>query len=156
MAQEKEIIVGIDPGVGGGLAWSICGGSLAVANMPDTPHELTALLEELQREGPVRIYLEKVGGYIGGDGNTGSSMFTFGTNFGRIEGVSAALKIPLEPVTPQKWQSALSLGTSAGLTKSQWKKKLKLRALQLYPSTAVSLKVADAILIYHAASKGLV
>jgi hypothetical protein len=153
---EDIIKVGIDPGVGGGLAWHVPGFTPAAETMPDTPHELAHMLECIGKDGEVRVYLEEVGGYTGGPGNTGSSMFTFGRNFGQILGVCAALGIPVELVKPQKWQKALGLGNSAGMTKSQWKNKLKARALQLYPNLKVTLKVADALLIHHAATKNLI
>jgi len=154
--MEDEIKVGIDPGVGGGLAWQVPGFVVAAENMPDTPHELAELLECIGKDGEVRVYLEEVGGYIGGPGSPGSAMFTFGRNFGQILGVCAALGIPVELVKPQKWQKALGLGNSSGMTKTQWKGKLKARALQLYPNNKVTLKVADALLIHHAAVKQLI
>lgn len=154
--MNDEIRVGIDPGVGGGIAWHIPGCQPGAETMPDTPQELVHLLECIQKDGEVRVYLEEVGGYTGGEGNTGSSMFTFGRNFGQILGVCAALGLPVELVKPQRWQKALGLGTSAGLSKAQWKNKLKVRATQLYPNVKVTLKVADALLIHHAAVKGLI
>ena len=153
---DPTIIVGIDPGAKGGLAWQVPGFSVAVENMPDTPHELVQLFECIQKDGDVRVFLEEVGGYIGGPGAPGSRMFAFGQNFGQILGVCAALGIPVELVKPGKWMKALSLGTSAGRSKSQWKNHLKTRALQLYPDVSVTLKVADALLIHHAATKGLI
>lgn len=156
LTMDQEIPVAIDPGVGGGIAWHIPGCQPAAENMPETPQELVYLLECIQKDGEVRVYLEEVGGYVGGPGNTGSSMFTFGRNFGQILGVCAALGIPVELVKPGRWQKALGLGTSAGRSKSQWKNHLKQRASQLYPNVKVTLKVADALLIHHAASKNLI
>jgi crossover junction endodeoxyribonuclease RuvC len=152
----SEIAVAIDPGALGGLAWQVPGFAVAVENMPETPHELCELLTCIQKDGDVRVFLEEVGGYVGGAGAPGSAMFSFGQNYGQILGVCAALGIPVELVRPQRWQKALSLGTSKGLTKSQWKGKLKLKALQLYPDVRVTLNVADALLIHHAAVKGLI
>jgi hypothetical protein len=156
MTNEELIKVGVDPGVGGGIAWCVPGFQPAVESMPDTPHELVHLLECINRDGEIRVYLEEVGGYVGGEGQTGSSMFTFGQNYGQVLGICAALGLPVELVRPQKWQKALGLGTSAGMTKAQWKRKLKVRAAQLYPNLKVTLKVADALLIHHAAAKGLI
>lgn len=156
MGQDSEILIGIDPGGSGGLAWELCGGGVAVEKMPDTPHELCHLLEAIQKDGEVRVFLEKVGGYVGGEGSPGSAMFVFGQNYGQILGVTAALGIPVELVTPQVWQKALALGNSSGMTKSQWKRKLKLKALQLYPNVKVTLAVSDAMLILHAATKKLI
>jgi hypothetical protein len=154
--MSDPIIIGIDPGASGGLAWQVPGFSVGVENMPGTPHELCHLLECIQKDGDVRVFLEEVGGYTGGPGAPGSAMFNFGRNFGQILGVCAAMGIPVELVKPQRWQKALSLGTSKGLSKTQWKNKLKAKALQLYPDVRVTLDVADALLIHHAAVKGLI
>ena len=156
MDTDPEIIVACDPGASGGWAWQIPGFVVGVENAPDTPHELVHLLECIQKDGNVRVYLEEVGGYIAGGGAPGSAMFNFGRNFGEILGVCAALGIPVELVKPQKWQKALGLGNSAGMTKTQWKNKLKAKALQLFPNTTVTLKTADALLIMHAAQKKLI
>ncbi len=152
----NEIVVGIDPWASGGLAWGFGNGMLATENMPGTPHELASLLKDLLSEGRVRVFLEEVGGYTGGTGAPGSAMFNFGKNYGQIIGICAALNIPVELIRPQKWQKALGLGNSAGLTKTQWKNKLKAKALQLHPEKQITLATADAVLIRHAAAKGLI
>jgi hypothetical protein len=154
--MNDTIIVAIDPGASGGLAWQVPGFAMAVENLPETPHELCELLTCIQKDGDARVYLEEVGGYTGGTGMPGSAAFNFGRGFGQILGVCAAMGIPVELVRPQKWQKALSLGTSKGMTKTQWKNKLKVRAMQLYPDVRVTLNVSDALLIHHAAVKGLI
>lgn len=150
------IIVAIDPGANGGIAWSVGGGLAAAEQLPDSPHELADRFRELLNEGLVVLHLEEVGGYAGGAGAPGSAMFNFGRNFGQIIGVAAALGIRIEMVKPQKWQKALGLGTSTGLTKTQWKNKLKLKAQQLYPHLKVTLASSDALLILNAAEKDLI
>ena len=148
------IKVGIDPGAKGGLAW---GDHAVAAKMPDSALDLADLLRDIMSEGvPVRVFLEEVGGYVGGPGAPGSAMFNFGKNYGIIIGVCATLALPVESVRPQRWQKALGLGTSAGLTKSQWKNKLKVRAQSLFPHVKVTLDTADALLILHAANKDLI
>jgi crossover junction endodeoxyribonuclease RuvC len=75
-------------------------------------------------------------------------MFRFGRNFGFILGVFAALKIPVELVRPQKWQKALSLGTSAAhASKTAWKNHLKAEAQRRFPDQKVTLATADALLL---------
>ncbi len=148
-------IIGIDPGASGGIAWSTSGPLLATTKMPETPHDLAELLSDIKGEGDCEIHLEEVGGYIGGKGAPGAAMFNFGRNFGQIIGVAAALRIPIKLARPQRWQKALGLGNSNGMTKSKWKNKLKARAQQLYPDAKVTLDIADAILIFHAAKEGL-
>jgi hypothetical protein len=149
-----KTILGIDPGASGGLAWAV-NGKLATCAMPETVHDLVETIRSLLVDGDVEVHLEEVGGYISGAGMPGSSAFNFGRGFGEIIGVVAALELPLKLVRPQKWQKALGLGNSVGMTKTQWKNKLKARAQQLYPSEKITLSTADAVLIFHAASEGL-
>jgi hypothetical protein len=62
----------------------------------------------------------------------------------------SGLYIRTELITPQKWQKKLGLGTSKGLTPTQWKNKLKAEAQRLFPDIRVTLKTADALLILEA------
>lgn len=146
-------LIAIDPGASGGIALSLEGSAPSFTHMPDTLHDLVELLEAAKDDYGVHAYVELVGGYIGGSGAPGSAMFNFGQNFGQILGVLAALKIPFTLVRPQKWQGALSLGNSKGMSKTEWKNKLKAKAQQLFPSSKITLATADAALIWHAASK---
>jgi hypothetical protein len=127
--------------------------------MPETVHDLAELLGSVAIEasnGNAHAYLEQVGGYVGGAGAPGSAMFNFGQNYGQIIGILAAYQIPFTLVRPQKWQGALSLGNSKGMSKTEWKNKLKAKAQQLFPSSKITLATADAALIWHAASKNLI
>jgi len=150
-----KTIVAIDPGASGGIAISLEGSTPAFTHMPETVHDLAELLEPA-KHGNAHAYLEQVGGYVGGAGAPGSAMFNFGQNYGQIIGILAAYQIPFTLVRPQKWQGALSLGNSKGMTKTEWKNKLKAKAQQLFPSSKITLATADAALIWHAASKNLI
>lgn len=151
------ITIGIDPGKSGGIAWRIGNSDLAAVSMPETVHDLCSLLMQIAGEDEETIvYLEEVGGYVGGAGAPGSAMFNFGKNYGEIIGVCAAYGLPTHLVRPQKWQKALSLGTSTGMSKTEWKNKLKAKAQQLFPATKLTLSTADAALIHYAAAEGLV
>jgi hypothetical protein len=70
-------------------------------------------------------------------------------NFGIVLGAAMALGYRIERVTPQKWQKELGLGTSKGLSKTEWKNKLKGRAQELFPNIPITLKTADALLIWE-------
>lgn len=144
-------IIAIDPGVNGGIAIGFSDGRKPpfLEPMPESVHDLAEALAEFKEDS--HAFIEQVGGYIGGPGSPGARMFTFGQSYGQALGVLAALKIPTTLVTPQKWQGALGLGNSKGMTKSQWKSKLRIKAKQLYPGMHVTLATADALLIYHAA-----
>lgn len=147
------MILAIDPGRSGGLAFGHLGTIPKLVPMPETPHDIVEMIESYQ---PSKLVLEEVGGYVGGMGQPGSAMFTFGRNFGVLLGIAAALKIPTSLVRPQKWQKVLGLGTSNGMSKTEWKNKLKAKAQQLYPSIKITLDTSDACLIWHAASLNLV
>jgi hypothetical protein len=148
------MIIAIDPGKSGGFAYGVDLAAPQVCNMPDTLGDLATLLRQFPSGGVV--YLEKVGGYAGGRGAPGSAMFNFGKGVGHLEAITYMQGFEMRQVAPQKWQKALSLGNSNGMSKTEWKNKLKERAQQLYPKVTVTLATADALLIYHAAHRGLI
>ena len=138
--------LGIDPGKNGGLAWGDgTPGRVQCAKVPATTGELVNLLRIIA---PDVAYLEKVGGYIGKI-QPGAAMFVFGQYFGELRGALAALRINFSMITPQAWQKALALGNSKGMSKTDWKNKLKGHAESLYPATKITLATSDAVLIYH-------
>ena len=145
-------LIAIDPGASGGIAYGNTSSPKdpALVNMPETVHDLVEVLRDAAVEGDAHAFVELVGGYIG-KAQPASSAFVFGENYGKIQGALAALGIPFTLVRPQKWQASLSLGNSKGMTKPQWKNKLKAKAQQLYPQSKVTLQTADALLIWHAA-----
>lgn len=141
------IYLGIDPGKNGGFAWGDgTRGRVECAKVPATTGEMVNLLRIIA---PDKATLEKVGGYIGKI-QPGAAMFTFGQSFGELRGALAALRIDFSMITPQAWQKSLSLGTSTGMPKTEWKNKLKRLAEDLYPATKITLATSDAVLIYHA------
>ena len=130
------MILGIDPGASGALAWlSLTGELLAVEDMPaaavtiggkDRMRVSSAMLAALIRETmPTAAFVEKVGA-MPGQGT--ASMFSFGFSAGLVDGVLAGLGIPTTYVTPQSWKRA------AGLTSD--KSAVRLRAAQLWPDMA--------------------
>jgi len=151
------MIIAIDPGKSGGIAVIYGNGRIESEKMPDTERDVMQYLKEMkdlaEAEGEsCTCFLEKVSGFIG-KAQPGGAMFTFGEGYGFLKGVLMTLKIRLENPTPQVWQKALSLGTSKGLTKTQWKNKLKAKAQELYPSQKVTLSTADALLILEYARR---
>lgn len=137
-------ILAIDPGMSGGLAYL---GALGVIldSMPDTDQDISILVSDRLAISDV-CYIEKVGGYIGGKGAPGSSMFNFGRNVGFLHGLIAASKTRVIEVPPQRWQKTLGTGTSKTHGK-RWKGHLKGLAQQRQPSLHITLKTADAVLI---------
>ena len=130
------IILGIDPGASGALAFAdFEKGLLDIVDMPTVQvKRMTSIKREISPamlaaiikvRHPDVAWLEKVGAM---PGNGGSSMFQFGRGVGMIEGVLAALEIPVHYITPQKWQKAVQ--------QREGKDGSRERASQLFPSYA--------------------
>jgi Holliday junction resolvasome RuvABC endonuclease subunit len=69
------------------------------------------------------------------------SAFTFGCNYERVVMALMCAGIPVEEVTPQRWQKALGCLTHGD------KKVSKARAQQLFPGIKITNYIADALLI---------
>ncbi len=134
------MIIGIDPGASGAIAaFNMETGHLSVMDMPvmevmrgkTMKRELNApllagIFSDLDANFKITaVFLEKVGAM---PGQGVSSMFQFGRGVGMVEGVLAALAIPVYYVTPQQWQK--STGTRGGKDGS------RLRAVELFPKYA--------------------
>lgn len=114
--------------------------------MPSTEGDIVSFVRGF-KSFPYSFIMEEVGGYIG-KAQPGSAMFKFGRNTGFLTGVIMALGFRLDLVRPQKWQKALSLGSSRECpSKTVWKNKLKAVAQRKFPDLDVTLATADALLI---------
>lgn len=141
------MIIGIDPGVRGGMALLTDGGQV-VETIPFkemTERDLAASFSAWNSLAPnPSVWIEKVG-YIRGDGAMGS--FTFGAIFGLLRGL--ALGNGWEPryVYPQLWQAALGCMTGGNKNVSKGK------AIAIFPDYNAGRKrgithdIADALLI---------
>ena len=147
------IIIGIDPGMKGGIAWSVdrhCGPSVYCTKMPETETDTLHYLGDniaacLGRANPSPfVYLEKVHSM---PGQGVASTFKFGQGYGFLRGILVALRYPFEEVTPKKWQAEFGMKKERLETKSAWKQRLKGRAQILFPDLEVDLYTADALLI---------
>lgn len=109
------MILGIDPGLSGALAF-MDDEELLIYDIPTLNIErngknkrqidlqnLLAILQLCQVE---HCYLEMVGAM---PGQGVSSMFQMGRGYGQIEMALASCAIPVTYVTPQKWKKALSV-----------------------------------------------
>lgn len=143
--------IGIDPGLSGAIAFMQDNFDLvAVHDMPTmalskgkNQVNAAALVKIIntQSSWSLTAYLEQVSAM---PGQGVCSMFSFGTSYGVVQGVLAALNIPVVLVRPQAWK------TKAGL-KGTDKDMSRTLAQRLYPSAELSRKKdigrADAILI---------
>jgi crossover junction endodeoxyribonuclease RuvC len=133
------IALGIDPGMSGGFAWltqTDFGGAMA---MPETEADFIEHLKDIVLgNGPVFAFVEAVHSM---PKQGVSSSFKFGVSYGTIRGALAALEVPREFVTPQKWQKAMGCLTRGDKNVS------KRRAQELFPSVKIIHATADALLL---------
>lgn len=135
------MIVGIDPGLSGGIAAVYEDGRVVLAKkMPETEQDVLSLLADLKRlsSGDPVAFLEKV--HASPQMGVTSS-FTFGRGYGGLRMALAATGIRFHEVRPQEWQKTLSC-----LTKGD-KNVTKRKAQDLWPDFKVTHAVADALLI---------
>lgn len=150
-------VIGIDPGFSGGIAYINSAGIIDCCHMPDTPKDIFDKLKEIISEDSegnrleikedVVCYLEDVGG--GRPGQAVGAMTKFARHNGHLEMALLALGVRIVKVVPQKWQKTLGIGSSSAYDKSEWKRRLKAKAQELYPDKKVTLVNADALLILN-------
>jgi hypothetical protein len=148
-----KTILAIDPGASGGMAWRVEDAETQCMPMPDTEGDIVDHLRKLACSyfNNLRVaYIEHVGGFTrAGGGQPGSAMFKFGRGVGVLHGALLAFGWRVIEVRPQEWQARLGVGKSTGCaTKCEWKNKLKAEAQRRFPECSVTLKTADALLIF--------
>jgi len=148
-------IIGIDPGLSGGIAVLENNRVLNIFDMPVMPEGkknkrqlnsaqlVTLIKENIKSNEEVAIVVEQVNA-MPGQGVT--SMFNFGQTFGAIKGVCAALGLPIFFVRPSKWKKHFELINSS-------KDASRTKAIEMYPALSSQLakkkdvNKSDAILI---------
>ena len=135
------IFVGVDPGLSGAIAFlDTTTGRLDLVDMPAvevvrngktkrevSPQMLAGVFRSRVEGREVSVALERVNAMRG---QGVSSVFSFGRSSGIVEGVVAALNLPLTLVTPQRWQK--EVGVRGGKDGS------RARAAELFPAMASS------------------
>lgn len=146
-----KVIIGIDPGSSGCIAWSE-NGETNQTKMPETYQDIYDKLKEISMGNDCVCYLEDVG--KGMPGQSSKATATFARHNGHIEMALYALGIKVEKVLPNKWQKTLGIGKGSDCSdKREWKNKLKQKAQELYPQVKITLWNADGLLILDYATK---
>ncbi|MBC8315240.1 MAG: hypothetical protein H8E51_07030 [Bacteroidetes bacterium] len=142
----KKAIIGIDPGVSGGIAiWKE--EIVEAINMPKTITDIFNVFTSTSLSGYlIYVFIEKVHSM---PKQGVASSFKFGQAFGRLEAFTVAMRFRTQYVTPQAWTRWYSLGTRGKMSPAMWKNKLKEKAQQLYPDSNVTRENADSVLIMH-------
>ena len=148
-------IIGIDPGLSGGIAILDDLKIFDIYDMPIMPEgkknknqlnsaQLVNIIKKnLIPNGDTFLIVEQVSA-MPGQGVT--TMFNFGQTFGSIKGICAALNLPIFFVRPAKWKKHFDLINSS-------KDASRTKVIEMYPSISSRLSKkkdvnkADAILI---------
>ena len=149
--MSEHLVIGIDPGASGGIAWQLLGDptpSAGAVKMPREEAGVTHVLRQLIGDHRTwYAYLERVGAtpQMGV-----CSSFTFGRGYGFLRGTLLALGIPFEDVTPQRWQSDFGLrmtGKKLGKSDTAKHNQIKAKAQEMFPVLQVNHHKAAALLI---------
>lgn len=149
-----DAIIGIDPGVSGGLAILTPDiNSTWIVECHPMPEDLWLIRELIVLYNRPLICIEQVPKWCGilqfGRKNIpGSSMATLYGNYQFCLGICCGLGLePLE-LTPQRWQSTVECRNVDRLDSPAWKRKLKALAQVIFPhNDDITLATADAALI---------
>ena len=144
------MILALDPGASGGLAWRDDDGVVNCAAMPDTPGDTIDQLRTLRVMGrEIVAYMERTGTYI--PGNSGPAACKFARGCGFLEGAIMALSIPLIEIAPSVWMKTLG-----ALPKDKRERKNAIKTLMQarYPHLRITLSTSDALgLLTYAVEK---
>jgi len=143
----RRRVIGIDPGLSGGIAVLEPDGSVVEAvKMPGTMMDIYNFLKGYSGSGYV-CYMEQVG--HGMPGQSSKATATFARHCGHLDMALLALGIATNTVTPNKWEKSYQLGRSKEYSKTEWKNRLKAKAQQMFPSIGkkITLSTCDALLL---------
>lgn len=146
--------IGIDPGASGAIAALTEAGEVKILRLcKATNKEVYEFLIELSFAYECFAIKEKVWAMPaknpdGSDRKMGAqTMFEFGVNNGFILGLLTAAGIPFEEKGPQTWQKLFSMKREKTESQTEFKRRLKEKAENLFPNIKITNDQADAILI---------
>lgn len=163
------IVVGVDPGLTGALAFIGCAGGVALEDMPtlDLPGgglikrrvDGRALAELVRSHCPVdaavAVFCEAVG-TMGGQNNAVQTQGSLLRSLGAIEAVFDLLRWPCKPVLPQTWQAFYKLRGKKAEKRERGELPAAMKvARELYPHAADRIarvkdhNRAEALLVAH-------
>jgi crossover junction endodeoxyribonuclease RuvC len=134
-------VIGIDPGLSGAIAVINGNDDLIIFDMPTMTVErngkakrqvsasVLAQILKTAKSDDCHVFVEKVSA-MAGQGVT--SVFSFGRSFGMIEGILAALHMPVTYVAPATWVKAVHRGAGKDASRS--------RAMELFPENQADFK----------------
>lgn len=153
-------VVGIDPGIKGGIVTWCPNHDIKAIKMPKDINELKDYLLYLKSICSPIVFLEKLSVRpndvtLGADGVNMGKLYRIQkmmANFEQLKAIIAVCDIPFVIVHPMKWQNELKLRaktTRKKEEKNERKRRYKEVAGNLYPELKPTLWNADATLIMH-------
>ncbi|RLE28249.1 MAG: hypothetical protein DRJ65_00030 [Acidobacteria bacterium] len=130
------MIIGIDPGQSGAIAWIGRDGAGVEPLKNMTERDVVDLLRGFRKASI--CFIEHVHSM---PRQGVASSFKFGMSYGGLRMAVVAAGVPLETVSPSKWQGDLGCRTKGD------KNVTKRRAQELFPQIKITHAVADALLI---------
>ena len=131
------ICIGIDPGASGAIA-VLDGDRVTAMKLADmTERDIYDCLSDLAGTGTVAV-IEQVHSM---PGQGVSSTFKLGVSYGGLRMALVAAGIRFQPVTPVRWQTALSCRSGGN------KNVTKAKAQELFPAIKITHAIADALLL---------
>ena len=144
--MDSKIIVGIDCGIGGGIAYYMpIKKEVYAIPMPEKISDIESALSFVLHNSIV--YVEDVPPFVGIN-RPAARIFKLAKNYGIILGILQALTMEYKTIRPAVWMKAVGAGKKKEYSNdNKWKNHLKDLALDYFPKSRATLKTADALLI---------
>lgn len=174
--MSKKLHVAVDPGKKGAIVVGYDLHDFTVYPIPETLDQLVLVARSIKYNDFAnlpKIWMERNTGYMAGitkknsegddeaGGASPKSMYSFGINTGRVEGVlQSVLGSPIRYATPIKWMNAAQIvtGRKKFMSANQWKNILKQECISRFDGILlpkqITLVNCDALLIYHTVVTG--
>jgi len=156
MVIRKKVVIGCDPGMHG--AFTVLsypeGDHLKSVKTPETLHEYIEMMQGFVIEYDILLLMKE--NIHSRPTNGAKQNYTIGWVVGTLEAMLMFFAIANVTKTPSTWMKYFNMKKEASESDTQWKNRLKAKALELYPGAKVTLWNADAILIAKYALDNLV
>jgi hypothetical protein len=132
--SDARPILGVDPGITGGIAFLYPSGEIAAEDIPivDGSVDVDAIVRRVRQHAPRLAVIEKAQamprqGVV--------SVFKYGAAFGALCAVTAICEIPMHLVSPAKWKRYFALDSD--------KEKSRALAIRLWPGCGLFERKKD-------------
>jgi hypothetical protein len=149
--DSYKLILGIDPGKGGGIAVIDHKKGASAMKFPKELEVLSAMMETFiqgYKAKDIHVMIEHVHSF---PTDSRPAAFSFGRNLGHWEGILSTYELEINTVAPRKWQLHYDIPTIKD--KYERKRWLKEIAQRMFPSIKVTLNICDALLIANYAKE---